>query len=846
MRVVELKRRIRSGECLAPLPLLAREVLGCAPDDRQGLLRIAQRIRFDSRLSATLLESVKQPQGSIEDAVFHAGIGEIRRLVFQQAAMGLVPRTDGRLDRDVFWRHAFTCAELAGRLAAQRNSPWRSEAYVAGLLHDIGKLILDAAAPEGYSKTLDASHSHALYILEAEQRMLGVDHGLAGKWAAEYWNLPEAYMAALWLHHHPGNVLDGTLYPVDLIALIGLADQWAHGMLAGYSMDQIAAATEERRKPLGITREMMDAILPLEVVMSPELDDASPTPSPGLVEESLELSTRLLRHQALLHLHEDLQSASRQDEIVGAVAQCLRNELSLRAGCCYAVLFDALHGVVWSPAHPEPYPLRARLESGSEKERNILELLGSLLPNEMNAAALFHNHGLLVVPMMAHKGNQGQIIVDGLGSRLGNEDLDILLRVGRAAGMALERLLERTRREEHAEQWAAALWKQEMAHRQSIRAERMDTLAQLASGAAHTINNPLTAISGRAQMLLSRLNSPEDVRALETIIHQSRRISKILSNLMQFARPAEPRMETTVPSFVLHHVVGVLRERLEARHIRIFEHYAPGIPSIQADRQQLEQVFINLMINAEQAMPHGGDLTITVKPSPDRKSVVVQIADTGPGIPAEFMDRVFEPFFTTRDETENTGLGLAVCHGIIERHRGAIALHGSEGIGATCTITLPAFAEKAHGVTETVEPRQEPPAPHSRPPMEPLAAHIRPRVLIADPDEELREVVQQALQHRAYDVFTAADGLEALAIVFSKPLDVILLSPELTGPGGVPVLHQLRERRLSAPVIMLAQAGHSHGYESEASEGAAILVKPFPMERLLAALQQALSARHVA
>lgn len=846
MRVVELKHRIRAGEGLAPLPKVARESLACGPENRGGLLRIAHLIRFDSSLASTICTTAGSTSMSLEGAVLQMGIAGIRKVVFQHTVHGLLPDTEGaRLDRQAFWKHAFACAELTERLAVHRNSVWRNEAYVAGLLHDIGKPILDAIMPEGYSKVLEVSHSHALYVLEAEQRAFGVDHGLAGKWAAEYWGLPEPYTAAIWLHHHPEGALEAALYPVELIALTGLADQLTHGLLAGLSLSQLVNATEDRRKSLGISAEDLEVVLDREIAPIPQKSEASAPLDSDLVEESFSLSRRLMRSEALNRLHERLHSLDTQERILRAVAESLRIDFSVSAGCCYSVLRETLEGAVWSPSHPGPYPLHARLDADSEKEKNILELLGSLAPSDSTAQDIFSHHGLLMIPLMTEQGCLGQIVLDSPGISMPEEDLDALLHAGRIAARTLEKVADRLRSEERAEQLAATLWKQEMAHRHSIRSERLLTMAQLASGAAHTINNPLTAISGRAQMLLSRLTSPEEVRSLETIIYQSRRISKILSNLMQFARPADPRLETTVLSFVMHHVVGVMRERLEANHIRILEHYAPGIPSVQADRHQLEQVFINLILNAEQAMPHGGDLTVTVKPSQDRHSVVVQIADTGHGIPANSIDRVFEPFFTTRNNPENTGLGLAVCHGIIERHRGAIALHGGSGLGATCTVTLPSVTEKSTEKTEpALSPGDSPPLPH-RPQQESVAPHIRPRVLIADSDEELREVVQQALHHRAYDVITAADGLEALAIIFSKPLDLVLLDPELTGPGGIPILQQLHERRVTTPVIaMLSPSPLNH--VDMAENTTATLLKPFPMERLLSAIHSALSARHVA
>ena len=224
-----------------------------------------------------------------------------------------------------------------------------------------------------------------------------------------------------------------------------------------------------------------------------------------------------------------------------------------------------------------------------------------------------------------------------------------------------------------------------------------------------------------------------------------------------------------------------------------------------------------------------GTLTLSVKPGRENKSVIIQIADSGHGIPTGIMDRVFEPFFTTRDTGENTGLGLAVCHGIIENHRGSITLHSTEGEGTTCTITLPGIEEFR------AAPEKESAAST---PIKPAAQNL-PAVLIADADEEFRQVMRAALQSRGYMVRLAEDALECVASIMGHPVDAVLLDLRLPALEGVSLTHELCERFPAVPIIVTAPLHAGDETEELLRAGArACLRKPFEIERLLHELQK--------
>lgn len=881
MNAQEIKRRIAALEGVPPLPSLAREAAACVQDAPSSLVELAALASFEPALVHALIAEAnaggaQPPVSRIEDALVRLGLAGFRAATFRYYLEWLFPLGKGRrLDRTAFRRHASSCAVIADRIAARIDSPRKGEAYVVGLLHDIGKLALDLVCPDGYPKSLDLTHTQGLSRLEVERRELGADHTLAGRWLAQAWGLPERYADVIWLHHHPPGSLDETRYPVDFVDVAALANILAQPQAIGsFGSESPPAQVEEHRKRLGLSREDLREILTeaaadigrkTEFVSRGPLAAAASAPS-----DMFPLRRQLARSQALSRIHGELAAAPSRVAILGVAVKALRSVFLIPAGFCFAVDDSeaVLDGLVWRPEVPDPQPMRMNLAakgpSAGPQEGTLFKLLTAFTPNRPGqtwpGAALTEvllKHGLVAVPMPAGESSLGQIIFDASASLLrpGEQDMADLLALGAACGAALARRQAQDRQERHNEELATALWKQELARRQSIRAERLSVVGQLAAGAAHEINNPLTAISGRAQLLLSRATAPDDVHALETIIHQSRRVSKILSDLMQFARPSEPKLETTLASFVLHQVAAMLRERLESKGIRIVEEYAQALPRVQLDRRQMEQVFLNLILNAEQAMKdRPGILTLRVRPSRDRRSVVIQISDTGHGIPSHLVDRIFEPFFTTREEMENTGLGLAVCYGIVENHRGAINVHSAVGQGTTFTIMLPVAPPSAAAQPDAMSSRAAVEAPrgakedHGK--NAPAAEPQKPRppaILLADRDEDLREVLRESLQSRGYIVRTAADGLEAMAEVIGRPVDLALLEASLTMSGGVSILQAVRDRQPALPII--AFTGMSTGEDlAEINKIGvrACLSKPFEAERLFREIERALASRHVA
>ncbi len=217
--------------------------------------------------------------------------------------------------------------------------------------------------------------------------------------------------------------------------------------------------------------------------------------------------------------------------------------------------------------------------------------------------------------------------------------------------------------------------------------ERLAELGTLASGMAHEIGTPMNVILGRAEYLMRRTEEETTKKGLETIVTQVERITKIMNQLLTFARrrPSERR------SIDLVRTVGesleVLQERFQKHHIQVESNFEPPVRHIHADPDHLSQVLLNLFINAIHAMPEGGILRIEMAESQGQVKLVV--TDTGCGISQEALPKIFDPFFTTKEAGQGTGLGLTVVHGIIEEHGGSIMAESEPGHGSTFTIILP-------------------------------------------------------------------------------------------------------------------------------------------------------------
>jgi len=223
---------------------------------------------------------------------------------------------------------------------------------------------------------------------------------------------------------------------------------------------------------------------------------------------------------------------------------------------------------------------------------------------------------------------------------------------------------------------------------QLIQAEKLAAMGRLAASIAHEINNPLQAIHNCLHLNLKKpLNEEKKTSYLGMAQEEVDRLITIVQRMLEFYRPSREGMAPTDVHTIIENVLALSSKRLQHGKITVTKKLAPDLPVISAVSDQLKQVFLNLVINAIEAMPEGGELYVETRLNEDRDGLSVTVADTGVGLSEEEQEKIFEPFFTTK--ATGTGLGLSVSYGIIERHGGRIEVQSQSGQGATFTIHLP-------------------------------------------------------------------------------------------------------------------------------------------------------------
>jgi two-component system, NtrC family, sensor histidine kinase HydH len=225
------------------------------------------------------------------------------------------------------------------------------------------------------------------------------------------------------------------------------------------------------------------------------------------------------------------------------------------------------------------------------------------------------------------------------------------------------------------------------------RSERLFALGQLSAGLAHEIRNPLASVAGAAGILQRNTSlGRKDAECVEIISKECQRLNRLVSNFLGFARPRTPKYQRIDAATALDSVIELASHALGTQRIRLRKEVFPQLPAVECDPELLQQVLLNLVMNAIQSMPDGGELVVSARPRSDR--MFIQVKDEGCGIKPEDRDRIFDPFFTTKEN--GSGLGLSVAHQIVEQHGGLLTAEANSGKGMTFSVSLPLSHERQH------------------------------------------------------------------------------------------------------------------------------------------------------
>ena len=371
-------------------------------------------------------------------------------------------------------------------------------------------------------------------------------------------------------------------------------------------------------------------------------------------------------------------------------------------------------------------------------------------------------------------------------------------------------------------------------YQQLLQAEKMAALGQTISGVAHELNNPLATILSWAERLAERNLDETSRRGIDVILGESERAARIVRNLLTFARKRQSTRSMIDLNQVVRETLALRAYEQRLTNIDVVTALASGLPPVFADPHQIQQVLLNLVINAEQAMLSAngrGSLVLRTWHDAERNAVVLQVSDDGPGVPTDVKNKIFDPFFTTKEVGKGTGLGLTVAYAIVQEHGGSIRVDSPATGGASFTVEFP---------VSSVENAARP-----RPSAGTVDHAVRgASVLLVEDERALAMAVVEALTEAGLRVEHAGDGEEALARVRQNSYDVVICDLKMPRVDGMMLYRAIAAGTPSLARRVIFVTGDVAGAEAERfleESGCRWLAKPFRLVDLLRSVRDALA-----
>jgi signal transduction histidine kinase/CheY-like chemotaxis protein len=366
---------------------------------------------------------------------------------------------------------------------------------------------------------------------------------------------------------------------------------------------------------------------------------------------------------------------------------------------------------------------------------------------------------------------------------------------------------------------------------QLAQAEKMSSLGRMISGVTHELNNPLTSIMGYAQLLRAAVPEGKVAERAERLESEARRCQKIVKNLLSFARRRDVKHGALSLNEVIESVLALMGYQLRVDGVAVETDLCAELPALIGDHHHLQQVLVNLLTNAQQAIRSDAQSgRIVVRTRYDDGTAVLEVQDDGPGIPEPCRAKIFDPFFTTKPEGQGTGLGLALVYGIVRDHGGTIEALKDFHDGACFRVVLPVPDRPHRAVAVPVA---------ETPPVE----IGRAAVLVVDDEEPLAQMICESLREQGHEAIYAPDAAAALDATEARPFDLVIADLRMPGVGGEALFELLTERHPLLADRLLLTTGDTAGDAIEqvgARTGCAVLAKPFDVETLHRAVRERL------
>ena len=757
-KVRRLELILQQVDALPTLPVVATRLLSLTADEKADARQVIELISSDQALTAKVLSMVRMASRGVRDvttvdkAVLLLGFDEIRNAVLsikvieifesvgKQRAFGkpapAKPRYTalaagegdeeetkdlrGNFNHTEFWLHCLAVAVAAERIAAAHPGDKElrpSEAFVCGLLHDIGKLALERILPKSYERVVELVELNQSNIAEFERRVVGMDHHTAGKRLAEQWQLPHMIQDCIWLHGQPWD----TIPPVEhrrMIGLISLADLMARSMHIGYSGNfNLRASAQALAQQLSLDPAKVDAAMQdLHQVVGARaaalgLHDA---PSQASFLKAIQQANDMLG-KLNGSLARRSQIVARQQQVLEAVAafhgaavpgRSVEDVLGAVMASAAAVLGQGYFGVVYQPSQTNQWQINSYNSDGRAVSQHAIDPppgapdLGTL---DANHPAMLNQMGILpwLADYLGDKVDVRQVRLLPLGCGWGTAAVmihdrpvlpawQLLSALTNTWGAAIAAAAQHDGARRLGEQLADANSQLAEAQDRLLRSESMARLGEMAAGAAHEMNNPLAVISGRSQLLAQSLAAGSaDQRTAQTIVEQAHRLSDLITSLRLYADPPKAdRRVTDIAALLDETVKRISKQVPKNMHAPINLQIRKDMPVVQVDADQVKQIIADLLINALQAVPKTG-VHVSCRVDAARHGLVIQVADDGHGMDEHTLAHAMDPFFSNRPAGRSVGMGLPRAQQLAAAHGGKVELRSTLGEGTLATVTLP-------------------------------------------------------------------------------------------------------------------------------------------------------------